>query len=116
CRIRINQWCRNNWVTQNQRAVLLASLINSMDRVANTAGTYYAYLKSWHRKALKPFRFELVRSSRGPQKGHCILADANTLVGSREYDILYLDPPFNERCYSSYYHLPESLARRHTPR
>jgi adenine-specific DNA-methyltransferase len=116
CRIRINRWCRKGWVTDSERAVLLSSLINSVDRVANTAGTYYAYLKSWHRKALKPFRFEFVSSIPGQKSCHSLLIEADSLVQLREYDVLYLDPPFNERCYSSYYHLPETLAIQKTPR
>ncbi len=28
----------------------------------------------------------------------------------RAYDVLYLDPPYNDRCYAGYYHLPETLA------
>jgi adenine-specific DNA-methyltransferase len=116
CRIRISRWCRKGWVTDSERAVLLSSLINSVDRVANTAGTYYAYLKSWHRKALKPFRFEFVPSTPGQKSCHSLLVEADSLVRLREFDVLYLDPPFNERCYSSYYHLAETLANQKTPR
>ena len=115
CRIRINAWCRKGWVTDSERAVFLSSLINSVDRVANTAGTYYAYLKSWHRKALKPFRFDFVPSTPGQKNCNSLLLEAESLVRLRQFDVLYLDPPFNERCYSSYYHLPETLANQKTP-
>jgi len=110
CRLRINEWVRHKLVTPDEKALLLASLVNSMDRVANTAGTYYAYLKSWHRKALKPFRFELIPITRGAKKCGCFLTEAEDLVSMRSYDVLYLDPPFNERSFCSYYHLPESIA------
>lgn len=116
CRLHIAQWSRDGWLSTNECALLLASLINSVDKVANTAGTYYAYLKSWYRKALKPFRFELIPPTRGRSECHCFLGEANDLVAERFFDILYLDPPYNERCYTSYYHLPESLALRQSPR
>ena len=115
CRIRINDWFKKEWINENERAFLLASLINSVDRVANTAGTYYAYLKSWDRKALRPFRFEVISPTPGTEDCHCFLSEANDLVGARQFDILYLDPPYNERCFGSYYHLAESLARCEEP-
>ncbi len=37
--------------------------------------------------------------------------DINGLVGSLgHYDLLYLDPPYNTRQYSAYYHVPEVIA------
>ena len=116
CRLLIAEWWRNGWISENERAVLLASLINSMDKVANTAGTYYAYLKSWHRKAILPFRFELLPYTPGNSDCHCLRLEARKLVSKYSFDILYLDLPYNERCYTRYYHLPESLALGETPR
>jgi adenine-specific DNA-methyltransferase len=115
CRKVIGRWNRRNLLTANEHRVLLASLINSMDRVANTAGTYYAFLKSWQRKALLPFEFRLLKPTPGRNKGKAVLADALTLVGEQAYDLLYLDPPYNTRRYSRYYHLPETIARSETP-
>lgn len=116
CRLRIAQWSRDGWLSINERALLLASLVNSMDRVANTAGTYYAYLKTWYRKALKPFCFELIPPTPGNPNCYCFLGDAKDLIGKRFFEILYLDPPYNARNYSSYYHLPESVALESSPR
>ncbi|HEY4428993.1 MAG TPA: hypothetical protein VGN08_12380, partial [Solirubrobacteraceae bacterium] len=59
-RQRIIGWRRERLLTAREHAVLLASLINSADRVANTAGTYYSHLKHWDRKALLPWRFDWV--------------------------------------------------------
>lgn len=116
CRLRINEWSRNGWLNKSERAVLIASLINCMDKVANTAGTYYAYLKTWHRKALLPFCFELIPHAVGNAKCYCFYEDAEKVVGKKSYDIIYLDPPYNERSYVQYYHLPETLALEGTPR
>jgi adenine-specific DNA-methyltransferase len=115
CRDQISQWWNYQLLTYEDRAILLASLINCMDRIANTAGTYYAHLKKWHRKALLPFNFEMISSTTGPRECRCFLTDAASLVARASYDILYLDPPYNERDYSGYYHLPETVVLGGTP-
>ncbi|MHC4496206.1 MAG: DNA adenine methylase, partial [Planctomycetota bacterium] len=116
CRLQINRWRRQRLLTRSEHAVVMASLIQSMDKIANTAGTYYAYLKDWYRKALRPFRFELLRPVSGSPDCRSLLSRAEDLVNKAEFDILYLDPPYNQRSYSRYYHLPETLARAEAPR
>ena len=116
CRLQINRWCREGLLSRSENAVLLASLINSVDRVANTAGTYYAYLKEWYRKALRPFHFELLCPISGSSKCRSFLEEAKDLVRRSTFDVLYLDPPYNQRSYSRYYHLPETIARSEAPR
>lgn len=105
----IAKWHQGGLTSEKEHAVLMASLIDSMDKVANTAGTYYAHLKTFSRKALKPFTYRLLPPTHGPI-GNAIRSDALGIVKGAKYDILYLDPPYNERDYSAYYHLPETLA------
>ncbi len=45
CRQLIDEWIEAEEITDTESSSLIASLINSFDTVANTAGTYYAYLK-----------------------------------------------------------------------
>lgn len=116
CILQIKTWFKKDLIDYDEHAVLLASLINSMDKVANTAGTYYAYLKKWHRKALNEFCFEFIPSTASGKGGNCFLEPAKTLVKRRHFDILYLDPPYNERSYAHYYHLPETIALEKTPK
>ena len=97
-------------ICELEYAVMISSLINSMDKVANTAGTYYAYLKDYYRKAQKPFCYRLLLPIDGSTECLSFQVDANLLVKSIECDILYLDPPYNERNYQRYYHLPETIA------
>ena len=115
CRVRIEEWFNKKLLTKKERAILVASLINSMDRVANTAGTYYAYLKKWHRKALRTFRFTLIPFTSGNNNCVCFLGEAQALVSKRFFDVVYLDPPYNGRSYARYYHLPETLALGEIP-
>lgn len=108
-------WRANYYIDEDEYAFLVASLIQSMDRVANTAGTYYAYLKHYHRKALQPFQFQFLQPIQSNYQCQCFLADANELVKQHKCQILYLDPPYNTRDYAKYYHLPETIARGEIP-
>jgi adenine-specific DNA-methyltransferase len=114
-RSKISFWKRARLLSEIEERYLLAALIDSVDRVANTAGTYYAYLKSITRKAAHSLQFALPEIINNGQKNTVHLADACDLVGSTEVDVLYLDPPYNERNYAGYYHFPETLARQEEP-
>lgn len=116
CIDKIGQWKKKGWITDKEYAILMASLIQSFDNVANTAGTYYAYLKEYYRKAKRPFKFKLLETTVGNDKCKSYLMDANELVKNVECDILYLDPPYNERDYSRYYHLPETVSKGIIPK
>ncbi|MBC3832418.1 DNA adenine methylase [Undibacterium amnicola] len=112
----IKRWHEEGLLNRRERALLIASLLNSMDAVANTAGTYYAYLKSFHRKAVKTFNFEWFPVRGGQYVGHALLGDALSCLAGKNFDVLYLDPPYNNRNYASYYHLPESMSTLKQPK
>lgn len=114
-RYQIKEWDNKQLISEDEKAFLLASLINSVDKVANTAGTYYAYLKGLDRKASRPFKFTFIQPVRGEKKAFCHQLEANELLKKYAYDVIYLDPPYNQRNYSRYYHLPEVLAKQIEP-
>jgi adenine-specific DNA-methyltransferase len=114
-RSKVSAWKSATLLSELEERFLLAALIESADRVANTAGTYYAYLKSITRKAAHSLQFTLPEIINNGQKNSVHVADACDLVGSTAVDVLYLDPPYNERNYAGYYHFPETLARWEEP-
>jgi adenine-specific DNA-methyltransferase len=49
---------------------------------------------------------------RGPRGSTAYRADATIVAASAgEVELLYIDPPYNARQYSGYYHVPEVIAR-----
>lgn len=107
----VQKWKNQGVLQDKEYKVLIASLIQSFDKVANTAGTYYAFLKEYYRKAKNPFVFRLIQPHQSEKECHSYYMDAERLVEKHECDILYLDPPYNERNYGRYYHLPENVAK-----
>ena len=94
---------------------LLAGLIEATDRVANTASVYAAFLKHIKKSAAKPLLLErvpVVESSCEHEIHNC---EGSCLIGQVACDVLYMDPPYNQRQYCSYYHVLETIARYDRP-
>ncbi len=92
----------------------LASLVNSIDKYANTASVYGAFLKHIKKSAQKDFKLELLPVISG-KKGKVYNKDINALIREIKGDILYLDPPYNSRQYCANYHVLETVARYDDP-
>ena len=107
----LHRWRTAGLLDDDAYYLLLAAVIEGADRVANTAGVYAAYIKKWQPNALRPV--SIVPESPLPGVGSSAnLADAVDVARRiGEIDLLYLDPPYNSRQYSGYYHVPEILAR-----
>jgi len=90
---------------------LLASLIESSDKVANTASVYGAFLKHLKKTAQEKFVLKAADFDITKNIHKVYNEDANTLIKKIEGDILYLDPPYNHRQYGANYHLLNTIAK-----
>ena len=102
-------------IDEAQYYYLLASLINSIDKYANTASVYGAFLKKVKKSAAKEFKLELLPIIEGNEHNEVYNEDVNTLIHRINGDILYLDPPYNARQYCTNYHVLETIARYDNP-
>lgn len=101
-------------LSDREHAILLASLIYSMDKVANTVGHYEAYRKIG---ALEDkFVYDLVEPEQCGNKFEIHREDANKLVRKVTADIAFIDPPYNSRQYSRFYHVLETLTQWKKPK
>ena len=99
-------------LTDKEYAILLASLIYSIDRHANTMGHFDAY----HHKAPVAHRFQMRMIDVGSFEGVEIhQEDSNLLARQLNVDLTYLDPPYNSRQYSRFYHVYENLVQWKKP-
>lgn len=118
-RSRIARWHTAGALDRRREQLLLATLIEAADRVANTTGIYAAFVKSWQPNAKRPLELRPLRPtppSNGPAGCTAFRGAADRLlerVGT--LDLLYLDPPYNSRQYPGYYHIPELLAEGWDP-
>jgi adenine-specific DNA-methyltransferase len=102
-------------ISEAEYFYLLASLINSIDKYANTASVYGAFLKKVKKSAEKEFELELLPVISGSENNKVYNEDVNELINRIDGDILYLDPPYNARQYCTNYHVLETIARYDSP-
>ena len=95
-------------ISENEKAVLITSLLYAVDKVANTVGHYDAYRKRLD--TIQPLHLLVPDFDTGKNIDNEIYKeDANQLIRKIRCDILYIDPPYNSRQYSDAYHLLENL-------
>ncbi|MDR1693651.1 MAG: Dam family site-specific DNA-(adenine-N6)-methyltransferase [Lactobacillaceae bacterium] len=101
-------------INDRERAILITSLLYSMDKIANTCGHYDAYRQNgtFDKKLelFMPVPEECLQDNR------LFNMDANALVGGIEADLVYIDPPYNSRQYCDAYHLLENVAKWEKPK
>jgi adenine-specific DNA-methyltransferase len=114
-RIALDKWLESKKINEAEYYFLLASLINSIDKYANTASVYGAYLKQFKKSALKELVVSPVPITKGTANYSVYNRDISELIKDVSGDILYLDPPYNARQYSSNYHMLETIARYDNP-
>ena len=101
----------SNEIDMNLYYFLLCSLLESADKVANTASVYGAFLKHIKKSASKELVLEEAQFDITNKKNDVYNCDANELIKNIKGDILYLDPPYNQRQYGANYHLLTTIAK-----
>ncbi len=100
-------------LTEKEYNILLSSLIYTIDKIANTVGHFDAFRKrsipesDFILKLIEPVKTKKVKIYK---------EDANDLVRKIKTDIAYIDPPYNSRQYSRFYHLYETLVKWNKPK
>ena len=115
-RIKIENWKDKELITDGEYYFLLATLLETIDKRANTASVYGAFLKELKKTAQVPFILKPAELIVNDQEHEVFNSDVNELIGKIEGDILYLDPPYNQRQYATNYHLLETVARYDNPK
>ena len=115
-RIKIEEWKNEKLITDNEYYFLLATLLETVDKRANTASVYGAFLKQLKKTAQIPFVLKPAELIINDQNHEVFNEDINKIVEKVEGDILYLDPPYNQRQYATNYHMLETIAKYDNPK
>ena len=100
--------------SDEEKNILICSLLYAVDKVANTVGHYDAFRKnldmSQPLKLLRP-----AIDYKQNINNEIYKENSNVLIRKISCDVLYIDPPYNSRQYSDAYHLLENLAEWKKP-
>jgi adenine-specific DNA-methyltransferase len=107
----IELWKTQKKINSDLYYYLLASLIESADKVANTASVYGAYLKNLKKSAQKRLELKPAEFIATNNRHQVFNEDANKLITKIRGNILYLDPPYNARQYGANYHILNTIAK-----
>lgn len=114
-RIQIENWKINNYINQNEYFVLIACLIETVPFYANISGVFAAFQKNWDPRALKKLTLRPIEYIINKKVNFAFNDDSVNLINAIEADIIYLDPPYNQRQYAPNYHILETIARYDNP-
>lgn len=109
-RVKIEELKQTKCISEDCYFFLLASLLESCDKVANTASIYSAFLKDLKKAAQQEMLLEGACFETSQNTHEVYNEDSNKLISKIEGDILYLDPPYNIRQYGSNYHILNTIA------
>lgn len=114
-RLQIEIWKAEKLLTENEYYVLLACLIESVPFYANILGVYAAFQKTWDARAVKRLTLRPIEVIVSHKENKVFNQNSAELITDIQTDILYLDPPYNQRQYAPNYHLLETIAKYDNP-
>ncbi len=114
-RMELERLLTNKEISEGMYYYALASLLNAIDKVANTASVYGAFLKSLKKSAQKTMELKPLEIVDGTKDYKVFNDDINSVIKQIQGDVLYLDPPYNERQYCANYHMLETISKYDNP-
>lgn len=113
----IEQLYKDAIIDQKEKYYLVASLLVSMDKLANTTSIYGAYLKKFKKSSLQPLVIKPLHTHTDINfiENNVFNMDANELASNIDLmtsvDVVYIDPPYCARQYGANYSPLNYIAR-----
>ncbi len=115
-RQKIELWKSNNLISDDEYYFLITSLLESIDKYANTASVYGAFLKKLKKSAQNSLILKPAQLIINDHEHEVFNEDIKDVLEKSHGDILYLDPPYNQRQYATNYHMLETIAKYDNPK
>lgn len=113
---KLNQWHKENVISQLENSILRHDLVLAANRVANIAGTYGHHRSKWGKSAEAQLEMRPAQILNGHRTDHIVYQGrAETVAPLVKADLCYIDPPYMKRQYAANYHIIETIARGDTP-
>ena len=114
-RTQIEIWKNNELISEYEYYILITCLLETISFYSNVAGVYAAFYKKWDPRAIKKLTLRPLKFYNNNRVNKVYNCDSMELLDVIDTDILYLDPPYNQRQYFPNYHLLETIAKYDSP-
>ncbi|MDD6672722.1 MAG: DNA adenine methylase [Eubacteriales bacterium] len=111
----IEDWNNSGFLSNDEYLYLVACVVEGVPFVSNIAGTYGAFNKTWDIRSNKLFVLIDLPVVNNGFSNRSYNEDGAKLLQRISGDILYIDPPYNERQYLPNYHVLETAAKYDFP-
>jgi adenine-specific DNA-methyltransferase len=111
----VEYWKNEGLMNELEYYYLVASIVEGIPFVSNIAGTYGAFNKKWDIRSHKVFELIDLPVVCNGKNNKSYNEDGVQLLSHLRGDILYIDPPYNERQYLPNYHVLETAAKYDFP-
>lgn len=111
----IEDWKKEGILSDDEYFYLLACIVEGIPFVSNISGTYGAFHKTWEKRSYKKyelFRLDIISNGKS---NRCFNMNGAQMLQEVSGDILYIDPPYNNRQYLPNYHVLETAAKYDYP-
>lgn len=123
-RAQIQEWADKDLINKQEEQFLIALLLYESSTRSNTSGVFKAFHNGFGgtngdalSRILKPIELTIPKLING-MPSRVFNEDAVELsskLSSQQFDIAYLDPPYNQHQYGSNYHLLNTIAKNDKP-
>lgn len=105
-------WLRSGLIDRTEYEYLQCALVEAVALFSNTSATYQAFYKTYRENTKQEFRLVVPEIIPSIEEHKVYCSDTFELIDKIEdqYELLYLDPPYNWRIYDSNYHLLNLIA------
>lgn len=113
---KIREWYQMNVLTDLQYSLLISVVCESVEKISNTQGTYHDFQREgYDARALNPLtlRWPAFDAIIGTNNSHIIGKCQDSLMFIEKvpkHSLMYVDPPYNFRQYTSYYFMLNLLS------
>jgi adenine-specific DNA-methyltransferase len=111
----VEEWKVEGIIDNNEYYYLVACIVEGIPFVSNISGTYGAFHKTWERRSYKKYELYRLDVTSNGKDNKCFNGDGVEIIKKLSGDILYIDPPYNDRQYLPNYHVLETAAKYDFP-
>ena len=114
-RNKTEEWYKEKVITEDEYFYLIACIVEGVPFISNISGTYGAFHKKWDKRTQKVYQLFRLDVTQNNKNNKCYNQDGVELLKNIQGDVLYIDPPYNERQYLPNYHVLETVAKYDKP-